>query len=140
MRVLIDTNVILDYLLDREPFSDAADAVWQAGEAGRLEAFISGITPVNVFYIARRLRGGVEAHNVVSALLSASQVCTLDSAILMDALELDFRDYEDAVQCASATASGLDAILTRDPRDYTSASLPVFSPEQFLSHLENSTL
>ena len=52
-RVLLDTNVVLDFLLDRAPFADAAAALWQANDDGQIEAYISVITPVNVFYIAR---------------------------------------------------------------------------------------
>jgi len=56
MRVLFDTNIILDLFLDRQPFADHAAELWQANVDGRLEAFISAITPVNLFYIARRLK------------------------------------------------------------------------------------
>ena len=55
IRVLLDTNVVLDFLLDRQPFADAAAEIWRANEAGRIEAFVSVITPVNVFYITRKL-------------------------------------------------------------------------------------
>jgi predicted nucleic acid-binding protein len=135
MRVLLDTNVILDFLLDREPFAEAAAAVWQAGEEGRIEAYVSAITPVNVFYIARRLKDAAQAHQIVSGLLATCQVCLLDRAILLQALELPFSDYEDAVQHASAAASGVDAIVTRDADDYVAAALPVYSPTSFLEYL-----
>ncbi len=138
MRVLLDTNVILDFLLDREPFAEAAARIWQANEEGRIEAYVSAITPVNVFYIARRFRGGDEARRVLTGLLAACQVCPLDHAALQLALNLPFRDYEDAVQHASATSSQLDAILTRDASDYVGATLPVFSPADFLKRLSGA--
>ena len=56
-RVLLDTNVVLDFLLDRVPFADAAATLWQANDAGKITAYVSAVTPVNVFYIARELRG-----------------------------------------------------------------------------------
>ena len=56
-RVLLDTNVVLDFLLDRAPFADAAAALWQANDDGRIDAYVLVITPVNVFYIARKLKG-----------------------------------------------------------------------------------
>ena len=55
-RILLDTNVVLDFLLDRVPFADAAATLWQANDAGKITAYVSAITPVNVFYIARKLK------------------------------------------------------------------------------------
>ena len=62
MRVLLDTNVVLDFLLDREPFADAAAALWEAGRNGQIENYVSALTPVNVFYIARKLKGVTDGH------------------------------------------------------------------------------
>ena len=110
MRVLFDTNIILDLFLDRAPFADEAAELWQANADGRLEGFVSAITPVNLFYIARRLRDRSVAFQAVQAVLAAMSVCHIDHTTLQTALTLPFRDYEDAVQHASATSNGLDAI------------------------------
>jgi hypothetical protein len=68
-------------------------------------------------------------------LLLAVRVCPVTHAVLRQALALPFADYEDAVQHASATATGLDALVTRNLNDYQNATLPVFSPQDFLSQL-----
>jgi predicted nucleic acid-binding protein len=73
-RVLLDTNVVLDFLLDRAPFADAAEALWQANDDGRIEAYVSAITPVNVFYIARKLKGLETARQLVETLVSPRKV------------------------------------------------------------------
>jgi predicted nucleic acid-binding protein len=135
MRVLLDTNVILDFLLDRLPFADAATAVWQANEQSRFEGYISAITPINVFYIARKIKGVDAARQMVDGLLSACRVCPIDLPILQSALTLPMRDYEDAVQHASAVASQMDVLVTRDKRDYAGATLPVLTPRDFLDQL-----
>lgn len=135
MRVLFDTNVILDLFLDRDPFADAAAELWQANADGRLEGFVSAITPVNLFYIARRMRERSVAFQAVQAVLAAMSVCPVDQATLQTALTLPFRDYEDAVQHASAASNGLDAIVTRNVKDFTGATVPVFSPTELLSQL-----
>jgi len=114
MRVLLDTDVVLDLLLDRPGFADHAAAIWEANEQGRLEAHVSAITPVNVYYIARKLKGAEKARQAVAELLSALRVCPLDRTALQAALSLPLTDYEDAVQLASAIASQLDAIITRN--------------------------
>lgn len=135
MRVLLDTNVVLDFLLDREPFAESAAAVWEANRRGEIVSYVSAITPVNVFYIARKLKGGEEARRVVEGLLVECRIAFLDSAVLQDALSLPLKDYEDAVQHASAVHSQLDAIVTRDPDDYARASIPVYSPPGLLAML-----
>jgi predicted nucleic acid-binding protein len=76
MRVLLDTNVILDFLLDREPFSVSAELVWQAIQQGRVEGYISPITPVNEFYIARKMKGVEYARQLVVGLLNLSGLST----------------------------------------------------------------
>jgi len=135
MRVLLDTNVILDFLLDREPFSEAASEVWQAVQQGRAEGYVSPITPVNVFYIARKMKGAEYARRLVVGLLAVCQACPLDAATMQLALKLPLADYEDAVQLAGALAYQLDAIITRDPNDFAGASLPIYSPVDFLTEL-----
>ncbi len=112
MRVLFDTNVILDLFLDRTPFADNAAELWQANADGRLEGFVSAITPVNLFYIARRLKDRSVAFQGLAEVLAAMSVCSVDQTILQTALTLPFTDYEDAVQHASATGYGVQAIVT----------------------------
>jgi predicted nucleic acid-binding protein len=137
MRVLFDTNVILDLFLDRAPFADNATELWQANADGRLEGFVSAITPVNPFYIARRLRDRSTAFQAVREILAAMPVCSVDQMVLQTALTLPFRDYEDAVQHASAVVNGLDAIVTRDIQDFAGATVPVFSPAELVSQLSS---
>ncbi len=138
MRVLLDTNVVLDFLLDREPFAESAAAVWETNRRGEIVSYVSAITPVNVFYIARKLRGIEEARKVIEGLLAECQIAFLDSAVLHEALSLPLKDYEDAVQHASAVHSQLDAIVTRDPNDYARASIPVYSPPGLLAMLSTA--
>jgi predicted nucleic acid-binding protein len=135
MRVLLDTDVILDVFLKREPFAEAAAELWRANEQRLYEGYVSAITPVNLFYIARKIKDAAVAHAAVTELLMAFHVCPIDRLILQAALALSFRDYEDAVQHMSAAASQLDAIVTRDAQDYAQASLPILSPIDFLKQL-----
>jgi predicted nucleic acid-binding protein len=135
MRALLDTDVILDLLLDRAGFADAAAALWEANKQGHFEGYISAITPVNVYYIARKLKGADTARQAIVELLTAWRVCMLDVTTLQNALALGLRDYEDAVQHASAAANQLDAIVTRNLDDYKGATLAVYSPVDFLAQL-----
>ncbi|MEZ4517224.1 MAG: PIN domain-containing protein [Chloroflexota bacterium] len=132
MRVLLDTNVVLDLYLDRIPFADAAAALWQAHEQGDLVGYVSSITPVNIYYIAQKLKDERTARQAVIELLSTLRVCPTDQLVLSAAIELPIRDYEDAVQIACAMSMSLDAIVTRNLDDYASSPIPVYAPTDFL--------
>ena len=133
-RVLLDTDVILDLVLGREPFVNDAVALWLAHEQRQITAFIAAITPINVFYIVRKIKGAAIAREAVEILTTALHVCVVDQQILQSALAVPMTDYEDAVQVA-ALAIQLDAIVTRNIKDYASAAIPVFSPPNFLQQL-----
>jgi predicted nucleic acid-binding protein len=137
MRVLLDTDVVLDFLLACEPFAAAARALFMLIARGACVGYVCGITPINVFYLARKDKDGIEAKQVIGKLLSLVQICEVNRAILEAALALPFSDYEDATQHACAVASGLDAIVTRNLDDYKNATLPVFSPTDFLNYLQS---
>ena len=135
MRALLDTDVILDYLLEREPFAQSAGKLLELNAQGAFEGYISGITPINAFYIARKIMGRDKLMRILNDLLLAVRVCPINHDVLNQALALPFADYEEAVQHASATASHIDAIITRNLDDYRNAMLPVFSPLNFLNQL-----
>ena len=137
MRVLLDTDVVLDVVLAREPFAQASAQLFKLHEQGKIDAYIAAITPINVFYITRKIKGGQAARQAVELLLSSLAVCPLSHGVLAEAYKLRFADYEDAVQHASATANGIDTIVTRDINDCKNATLPVFSPTDFLAKLES---
>jgi predicted nucleic acid-binding protein len=134
-RVLFDTDVTLDLVLDREPFAEAAASVFKLHERRRIEGYVSAVTMVNVFYVTRKIKGHELARQAVGELLAGLNVCPTDLSVLQEAHHLPFTDYEDAVQHACATVAGLDAIVTRNLADYKNATLPVYSPTDFLGHL-----
>lgn len=137
MQVLLDTNVILDFVLERDPHFAAAAELFELNATERYQGFVSSITPINVFYIGRKAVGAEKARERVRDLLVAFEVCTITIGSLTAALSLPFSDYEDAVQHASATANEIDAIVTRDLDDYKNATLPVFTPVDFLAKLKS---
>ena len=136
MRVLLDTDVILDVIMERMPFAAVSAELLDLNDQGVFEAYISGITPLNIFYIARKVHSSPDLRDAIKQLLQVVRVCPIDHVILTDAFALPFTDYEDAVQHASATASNLDAIVTRNLDDYKNAMLPIYSPLDFLNHLK----
>lgn len=135
---LLDTDVILDLVLAREPFVDDAAALWLAHEERRFTAYIAPITPINVFYIVRKIKGAAIARETVDILVTTLRVGTIDQQVLQSALSMTMADYEDAVQVATAKSNQLDAVITRNTGDYTNASVLVFTPADFLKQLPTS--
>ena len=135
MRILLDTNILLDVFFQREPYAAASDSVWQACEQGRCAGYITPLTLVNIFYLARKQLRAQKARELVVDTLSVFQVASLGFSEMEHALGLPLDDYEDAVQLAGALASGLDVIVTRNGKDFRGASIPALAPDAFLKQL-----
>lgn len=135
MRVLLDNDVVLDFLLVRQPFFLEADEIFVRLQNKELKAYVSAITPINAFYTTRKEKGIDAAFKAVEGLLKLVEVCRTNKSVLQNAFTLNFTDYEDAVQCASAMGENLDAIVTRNTKDYKNAVLKVYSPTEFLQIL-----
>jgi predicted nucleic acid-binding protein len=133
VKVLFDTNVVLDVLLDREPHIDVAAKLFALVDNGLLEGSICATTVTTIYYIAAKSFGRRRAHTQVHELLGLFEVAAVDREVLDRALELDFADFEDAVAHEAARTSGMSAIVTRDGGDFVNASLPVFDPHELLA-------
>lgn len=135
MRVLVDTNIILDDLLEREPFVRDAKALLQAIEDQQIQGYITATTLTDIFYIARKNKGIQKARQDISDLLALMHICTVDRSILETAISSNLPDFEDAVQIACALNENLDAIITRDTQDFADADLPILSAGELLPRL-----
>lgn len=133
MKVLFDTNVVLDVLLEREPHVTTAARLFSLVDNGNLEGSICATTATTVFYIAAKSFGSKRAQAQVRELLSLFDIAAVDRAVLTRALELDFADFEDAVLHEAASAGGMSAIVTRDRQGFANATLAVFDPRQLLA-------
>lgn len=128
-RVLIDTNVVLDVLLERKPHLAASAAVWDAVESGGAEGYLAVHAITTVHYLAQKHLGARRAKRVIASLLQVFEVAAVDGNVLRDALQYAAQDFEDAVSAAAAQAAGCEAIVTRDPKGFRAAGLPVLTPE-----------
>ncbi|USR91054.1 PIN domain-containing protein [Phormidium yuhuli AB48] len=136
MRALIDTNIILDFLLQREPFCQDAERLFQFIEIGQMIGYITATTLTDIFYITRRHTQSMEkARQAVSETLTAMAICPVDRAVLESAFDSNLVDFEDAVQIFSAVAQGLDAIITRDVQGFSQSPIPVLSIQDLLRQL-----
>ena len=136
MRVLFDTNVILDVLLARAPHLGPATALLDRVAAKRLDGLLGATTLTTIHYLATKAVGSGPAQRHLRTLLGLFDVAPVTRAVLTDALDLDLPDYEDAVLHEAARHAGAAAIVTRDPKGFAKARLKVYAPEELLRFIQ----
>lgn len=136
MRVLVDTNIVLDFLLQREPFSQDAELLFQVIDVGEIVGYVTATTLTDIFYISRRHTRSLEqARQAVSEILTAMMICPVDRVVLESAFNSGLADFEDAVQIFSAVTQGLEAVVTRDAQGFLSSPIPVLSIQELLQQV-----
>jgi predicted nucleic acid-binding protein len=128
-RILFDTNVVLDVLLDRQPYVEASAAAWAAVETGMVEGLLAAHAVTTVHFLVRKEKGNIKAKRIISAILSVFGVATVDGAVIQEALQLPFSDFEDAVTAAAARVAGCECIVTRDPKGFRGSPVRSLTPE-----------
>ena len=136
MRVLFDTNVLLDLLLAREPWDTPAARLFMLADDGVLEAYVCATSVTNVDYLARRMVGGRAAQSLVRSVLELLRVAAVDAAVLQRALDASSSDFEDAVVLEAARAVGAEGIVTRDKTGFAAADLEVWLPDELLAMVD----
>ena len=135
MKVLVDTNIILDVLLDREPFVEDGMALFKLIEAGKIQGFIAATTITNIFYILRKMLGRDAAIEAIKRLLLSFELCAVNRQVVEWAINKNLKDFEDGVQAACAVVGCLDVIVTRDTSDFVEVRLPVLSVAEMIERL-----
>jgi len=132
-RILLDTDVILDFFLDRKPFSDDSAKILTWCELKEIQGFITPVIISNSYYILKKNAMHGKVIESLKGLMKIVNVLTMDKEIIINALYSTFNDFEDALQNFSATAGmSVDMILTRNPKDFKHSSLPVFIPGDYI--------
>lgn len=130
--ILIDINIILDVLQKREPFYSASAGLLALVETGLVKGFVSAHSITTLFYLIRKDRSAAEARATITNLLQFLEIIPTNQATIEQALNLDYPDFEDAVQMMAAVQSKADCLITRNLKDYQPALLPVMQPVDFL--------
>jgi predicted nucleic acid-binding protein len=134
-KVLVDTDVVLDLLLAREPYFPAAARLFTWLQDGKIEGYLSSLAFSNLFYILRKRMPAADAVAALRKLRLIVRVVPVDERVVDLALASSFRDFEVALQHFSALDQGMSAIISRNKRDYENARLPVWNAEECLELL-----
>jgi len=133
MRILIDTNVIMDYIVKRETFSDDAEKVIALCMENGVQACIAAHTVSNLHYILRKHLTNEQRKDILLKICRMFTVIGIDAAKLVSALQDDnFNDFEDCLQVECAKDFGADFIVTRNAKDFQGSNVPVTEPSNFI--------
>ena len=130
--VLVDINILLDVLQMREPFYEASARLLALIEAGKVRGYIAAHSITTLFYLIQKDKSSAQARADITSLLQFLEIAPVDQNTIEQALNLDYRDFEDAVQMISALQCKVEYLITRNVSDYQPALLPVVQPVDFL--------
>jgi predicted nucleic acid-binding protein len=130
VKILFDTNVVLDVLMDRMPYADAAAELFSQVEEGTIIGYLGATTITTVFYLAAKTVGAARAQAEIRKLLTLFEVAPVNRPVLEAALGVDFKDFEDAVIHEAACHVGADAIVTRNQKDFKKSRIAVYTADE----------
>jgi predicted nucleic acid-binding protein len=136
MNVLFDTNVVLDVLLDRKPFSDSAAILFSWAEEGLITGILGATTVTTLFYLATKVVGREQAEESIAKLLSLFTIAPVNQSVLESAIHSSFSDFEDAVLYQAACHANAQAIVTRDLSGFKKSKISIYSPEEFVKMIQ----
>ena len=133
MKILIDTNVILDVLCDRTDFVESSSKIWKLCEVEKIDGYISALSIPNIVYILRKELTPEKTQQIIEQLFMIFHIADLKSSDIRKAANMKISDYEDAVMIETGIREKMDCIVTRNLKDYKKAKFTVYSPEEFCS-------
>lgn len=140
-KVLIDTDVILDFFFDRKPFSESALKILSLCESREIIGYVTPVIVSNVYYLLRQTAKHGKIVEKLTLLISFLEVLITDKRMIIQALSSEFKDFEDAMQNFSAEQSSeIDIIVTRNTKDYKHSKLSVMSPDDFIKTMNANRL
>lgn len=132
-KILIDTDVILDFFFDRKPFSDDATKILMLCEKKVISGFVTPVIISNVYYLLRKTAKHEKVIENLKMLINMIDIAIINKETILEALNSDFKDFEDAIQNFSAQYDKeIKVIVTRNIKDFKGSSLSVMTPETYL--------
>ena len=138
MRVMIDTNVLLDVLIQRDEFFDSSKAVLSLCEDHMIQGFVSASTITDIFYITRRALGSTDdTYKVISSILNIVRVLTVTNDDVLNAFQVKAKDFEDCLLATCAKSNKCECIVTRNKKDFLAFGITLYSPDELLQLFES---
>ena len=136
-KIFIDSDVVIDFFTDRMPFANPASEIFELNEQNIIQLYLSAASIINIYYIVRRFLGHKDTLKVVEELTEMTEIVGTTKTEIKQALRNDFKDFEDSIQYSCALkVEGIEAILTRNIKDYSTSRIAVLTPENYLKTKE----
>lgn len=135
MKILIDTDILLDIILDRPPFADPACQLLDLAQTGEVDVYIAWQSVANLHYISAKKVSEKTSRTFLKTLFSFAKIAPVVTADMQRALSLNMQDFEDAMQAAAALACGAELIATRNLRDYVKSPVKAVAPKDVLKQI-----
>jgi predicted nucleic acid-binding protein len=133
IKVLVDTNIILDVLLKRSEFYASSYQIFKLSEQSIIDGFVSASAMTDIFYIvSKNSKTDADIYQILEDIIGVFSIAAVTPAGIIGALALHWKDFEDAVQYMTAKEHGFDYIVTRNKDDYETAAIPCISPAEFI--------
>jgi predicted nucleic acid-binding protein len=137
--LFLDTNVIIDVLADRQPFSKPTAQLLNYAEAGKVHLYISALSYSNIYYIIRKTCSHKEMLNLLRDINALMITLDVTAPVITRSLNTNFKDFEDAIQYQTAvTHKKVNAIVTRDPKGFINDQIAIFTPDEALNIIEKN--
>jgi len=133
IKVLFDLNVVLDVLQQREPFYETSAQLLAYAETGKIIGYIAPHSLTTLFYLIEKDQSSAHARVAITSLLQVLEVATVDQSTIEQALNLPYRDFEDAVQMMAAVQCKVEYLVTRNLKDFQPAPLSVIQPSELIA-------
>lgn len=137
MRVLFDTNVVLDLLLDRTPFADDAANLFARVERAEMIGYLCATTLTMTHSLLTNALDRRQANTHIKTLTSMFEIAAVNRLVIEQAIEDDFADFEDAILYQAASHAGINYLVTRNTGDFKKSTIPVYAPKEFISVLNS---
>ncbi len=139
-KIFIDADVVIDFLTDREPFANPACQIFELNERDEVKIHLSATSINNIYYITRKYIGHKQSLQVIEDLTETTEIVGTTKKEIIQALKNNFKDFEDSIQYSTAlTIKDLEAIITRNVKDYKKSKIAVITPENYLKTIENES-
>jgi predicted nucleic acid-binding protein len=139
-RILIDTDIILDFFFDRQPFAENASKIFSLCESKKITGFVTPVIISNVYYLLRQSAKHEKVIEKLKLLVSITEIAVMDKEVVTQALNSDFKDFEDALQNYSAEIhKEIDLIITRNTKDFKNSKLAVMTPDNYIKSIVPTT-
>ena len=137
MNLFIDSNVVLDFLLERQPFFDESKKIFELSATPDNQLYVSAAAITDIYYIAyRTLHNHENVMDLIGRLLQIVKIASVNEEHIQNAYNLHWRDFEDSVQYSVAKGNNMDGIVTRNMKGFTDSEVKIFTPEELLEFVK----